>query len=305
MRSTTKAFVASAFVLIALACTFQSTHADGRVVYALNAGGPAVTVRGIEFESDLDDVTQAYPSGVSAESLIQIRNTPSEELPLYQTERYGLESFTYQIPTPQQDGEFVLVLKFAEVYFQAANQKVFDVIVNHRHVAAADVDIFGSAGFAIAYDIHVEFSIADGMITLDGESSSVEDTFPLEFAKGSADNPKICAFAVVAGTVDDALELLPLPSEPEPSPAQLQEKMQQEQRERAVKEAAAAAAASRESSDSQEPLPEIGQTKAKLRSQKRRSAKNNTESSLPVMEIGIAVGVLLLINIVYKMVASK
>jgi hypothetical protein len=46
-----------------------------------------------------------------------------EDQELYFTERYNLGDFTYQLPV-FPDGDYTLVLKFAEAYFRAANQKV-------------------------------------------------------------------------------------------------------------------------------------------------------------------------------------
>ena len=37
----------------------------------------------------------------------------------------------------------------------------------------------------------------------------VADTIKLEFAKGQHDNPKICAFAILRGTLADAQSLIP------------------------------------------------------------------------------------------------
>jgi hypothetical protein len=42
---------------------------------------------------------------------------------LYQTERYHYSTFGYDLPL-RGDGNYVLVLKFAEVYFNAPDQKV-------------------------------------------------------------------------------------------------------------------------------------------------------------------------------------
>ena len=43
---------------------------------------------------------------------------------LYQTERYHHSTFGYDIPV-KEDGNYVLVLKFSEVYFNAPNMKVY------------------------------------------------------------------------------------------------------------------------------------------------------------------------------------
>ena len=52
-----------------------------------------------------------------------VLRVPMQDQILYQTERWHDQSFSYEIPV-KEDGEYVLVLKFAEVYFYGANQKV-------------------------------------------------------------------------------------------------------------------------------------------------------------------------------------
>lgn len=47
---------------------------------------------------------------------------PADQI-LYQTERYHEEDFSYKIPV-KEDGDYVLVLKFCEVWFNAPHQKV-------------------------------------------------------------------------------------------------------------------------------------------------------------------------------------
>jgi hypothetical protein len=42
---------------------------------------------------------------------------------LYQTERYHTSTFGYDIPVAE-DGHYLLILKFSEVYFNAPNMKV-------------------------------------------------------------------------------------------------------------------------------------------------------------------------------------
>lgn len=51
-----------------------------------------------------------------------LRSTPEDQI-LYQTERYNEETFGYEVPV-KEEGDYVLVLKFAEVYFAQSQQKV-------------------------------------------------------------------------------------------------------------------------------------------------------------------------------------
>lgn len=54
-----------------------------------------------------------------------LRSNPEDQI-LYQTERYNEETFGYEVPI-KEEGDYVLVLKFAEVYFAQSQQKVGSV----------------------------------------------------------------------------------------------------------------------------------------------------------------------------------
>jgi len=55
-------------------------------------------------------------------SLNILRVHPQDAI-LYQTERYHSTHFSYDLPL-REDGDYALVLKFCEVWFNAPNQKV-------------------------------------------------------------------------------------------------------------------------------------------------------------------------------------
>lgn len=92
----------------------------GDVIWAVNCGGDAHTdVHGIRYETDPLKV------GISSDygkTLLVSRVVPQDQI-LYQTERYHMSTFGYDIPLTD-DGEYVLVLKFCEVWFTSPNQKV-------------------------------------------------------------------------------------------------------------------------------------------------------------------------------------
>ena len=52
-----------------------------------------------------------------------IGRSPEQDQLLYQTERYHHSTFGYDIPVPG-DGDYVLVMMFAEVYFNEPRKKV-------------------------------------------------------------------------------------------------------------------------------------------------------------------------------------
>ena len=93
----------------------------GEVIYAINAGGDSHTdVHGIKYDSDPAQFGVASDHGKS----MLIQRVPPQDSILYQTERYDLQTFAYEIPV-EDDGDYVLVLKFSEVWFAASGQKVF------------------------------------------------------------------------------------------------------------------------------------------------------------------------------------
>lgn len=93
----------------------------GKVVFAINAGGEShVDAHGIRYARD-PEVTVGTASDFGRQFFI--RRVPEEDQILYQTERYHTSTFGYDIPVAD-DGWYLLVLKFSEVYFTAPNMKV-------------------------------------------------------------------------------------------------------------------------------------------------------------------------------------
>lgn len=108
------------FVTVVLATV--SDVSFGEVIYAINAGGDTFTDSlGITYERDplIGKVGTASDYG---KQLLIGRVPPSDQI-LYQTERYHYNTFGYDIPI-EDDGDYVMVLKFCEVYFNAPNMKV-------------------------------------------------------------------------------------------------------------------------------------------------------------------------------------
>lgn len=110
----------SLLLLLLLLLPLPLPSAAYEVVYAVNCGGAKHTDRfGIKYSSDSNPV--GIPSDFGR-NLIISRVHP-EDMVLYQTERYHTTSFSYSTPL-REDGEYLLILKFAEVYFTAPGQKV-------------------------------------------------------------------------------------------------------------------------------------------------------------------------------------
>lgn len=92
----------------------------GEVIYAVNCGGGSHTdLNGVHYQADRLSVGTASDFGKS----LQIDRAPPADHILYQTERYHVVDFGYTVPI-KDEGEFVLVLKFCEVYFRGSKLKV-------------------------------------------------------------------------------------------------------------------------------------------------------------------------------------
>lgn len=115
------AFTVCVLVVLAAVCSVSSGSSPGEVIWAVNCGGDShVDEYGIAYMRDpLQRVGVASDFGRS----LLIQRVPPPDQILYQTERYHTQSFTYEVPI-SREGNYVLVLKFCEVWFTQPNQKV-------------------------------------------------------------------------------------------------------------------------------------------------------------------------------------
>ncbi|KAM9331316.1 malectin [Gastrophryne carolinensis] len=186
----------------------RAAGAGDKVIWAVNAGGEAhVDSNGIHYRKDPLEgkVGRASDYGMK----LPILRANQEDQVLYQTERYNEDSFGYDIAI-RDEGEYVLVLKFAEVYFAQSQQKVFDVRVN-GHTVVKDLDIFDRVGHSTAHDEIVPIVIRKGKLSVQGEVSTYTGKLSVEFVKGYYDNPKVCALYLMKGTADEVPKLQPHP----------------------------------------------------------------------------------------------
>ncbi|KAK6483637.1 malectin-like [Huso huso] len=184
-----------------------SSLAD-QVIWAVNCGGEAHTdTHGIHYKKDPLEGKLGKASDYGMRLPI-LRSSPEDQI-LYQTERYNEDSFSYEVPI-REEGDYMVVLKFAEVYFAQSQQKVFDVKLN-SHFVVKDLDIFDKVGHSTAHDEIVPFSIVKGKLSVNGEVSTFNGKLTVEFVKGYYDNPKVCGLYVMKGTLEDVPKLQPHP----------------------------------------------------------------------------------------------
>ena len=141
--------------LVSIVLLLTGVRAIGEVVYAVNCGGEAHTdVHGVRYGMNTYisnsfhycspnicnpfstnfktrmNFHQRYAkdsnrAGTESDygRQLSIGRVPPPDQVLYQTERYHTNTFGYDIPV-REDGWYLLVLKFSEVYFGAPNMKV-------------------------------------------------------------------------------------------------------------------------------------------------------------------------------------
>jgi hypothetical protein len=125
------------------------------LIFAVNAGGPAYTdANGLKYQADAQ-----FSGGLTAKTSAAIAGTP--DTPLYQSERYG--NFSYSIPVPA--GDYLVTLKFAEIYWTQVGQRVFNVLVQGTTVLSK-LDLVARVGPKVAYDVSVPTHVTTGPLTL-------------------------------------------------------------------------------------------------------------------------------------------
>ena len=159
--------------------TLNQVASLGEIIYALNAGGESFTdSNGIRYRRDYLTVGTASDYGKS----LDIKRVEQPDKQLYQTERYSSETFGYTIPMSSNDEDYVLWLKFSEVWFNAPGLKVFDVALNNV-VVIEGMDIFDKAGRGVAHDEVIPFHVRKNKIVINGKSEPFNNEIVVEFIK--------------------------------------------------------------------------------------------------------------------------
>jgi hypothetical protein len=141
---------------------------DPEVIFAVNAGGATyVGNDGTVYQADT-----RFSGGQTYTRSVAIAGT--EDDVLYQSERYG--NFAYAVPV--STGDYVVTLKFAEIFWTAAGKRLFDVVIEGREVLG-DLDLVAKVGPLTAYDVTVPVLVTDGVLNIQFVSS-------INYAKVSA-----------------------------------------------------------------------------------------------------------------------
>jgi uncharacterized protein (DUF608 family) len=131
---------------------------NGGILIAINAGGNNyLSSEGIQYTGDAS--TGWVSGGTSYSTNSAIANTQDDAI--YQTERYG--NFSYSIPL--QNDNYNIVLKFAEIYQDNSNSRIFNVNIEGKEVLH-NLDLFFRSGKNTAYDVVIPIELTDGMLNI-------------------------------------------------------------------------------------------------------------------------------------------
>ena len=142
-----------------------------------------------QFKEDLRDINIKYTNDQN----------------VYLSERHAEWTFFYEIPV-ERPGTFVLILKFAEMYFEENGKRVFNILFGDTLVVEG-IDIFEKVGKYAAYDEYIEFELNDDIIYYKGKACANAYKFMskkliLGFEKTDRDNPKVDGIILFQGTLD-------------------------------------------------------------------------------------------------------
>jgi hypothetical protein len=189
-------------IIVLLTESIHSKLIKENVIAAINCGGPEYTDEdGIVYEKD-----NYFDYGISSDHGLNYDIENTQDMDLYQSERWHSDTFTYSVPV-KNAGKYILILKFSEVYFSQPNEKVFDVALGKK-IIIKDMDIFKKAGKATAHDEFIEFEIKDDKCYVNKQEApaaydSKTKQLKIKFIKGPKDNPKINAILVYKGDILD------------------------------------------------------------------------------------------------------
>ena len=125
----------------------------------VNSGGPAL-VDGLNQSWVSDD--GYYQDGAVGGGNADISNVANPDIYVLQRWMSGDLNYNFHLP----NGNYMVILKFAETYFHSPGQRVFNVVLNGT-TAVPGFDIFKAAGGAnLAYDLPVPVTITNGWLNV-------------------------------------------------------------------------------------------------------------------------------------------
>ncbi len=130
-----------------------STASQSKPIIAINCGGPQYTDKnGVVYQAD-----NGSTGGQTYRTTAAISGTDDPQL--YQTERFGNFSYKFKVA----NGNYTVVLKFAEIYENAANRRKFSAKIEGREIISS-LDLYAQVGKYKAYDVTKTVTVTDGYL---------------------------------------------------------------------------------------------------------------------------------------------
>jgi len=141
------------------ATTSSATPTTSTVAVArINACGGAYT----DPSGNVWSADYGFGAGSCDNSTTSIGGTTAQAL--YQNQRWSNDALTYQIPVA--NGTYTVNLKFAELYFTSAGQRVFNIVINGQTVVNGFDMVAAAGGAGKAIDKSFQVSVTGGVITI-------------------------------------------------------------------------------------------------------------------------------------------
>eukprot|EP01016_Furgasonia_blochmanni_P013256 TRINITY_DN1672_c0_g1_i1.p1 TRINITY_DN1672_c0_g1~~TRINITY_DN1672_c0_g1_i1.p1 ORF type:complete len:407 (+),score=110.43 TRINITY_DN1672_c0_g1_i1:142-1362(+) len=199
-----------ALLLLLLACTEVSSKLDSaKVLYSIDVGSPRElrSAFGYVYTPDQD-----YSEGSRAADYTtndHINNQPIKytyDPKVYLTERHADESFSYDIPVDAQ-GTYVLILQFAELYFDHPGQRKINIKFGDD-VVVRNLDIVEQVGKFAAYEEYIQFELKEKEIWVNGKICNNAYNYrtqrlKLTFEKTEFDLPKVDGILLFEGELSE------------------------------------------------------------------------------------------------------
>jgi hypothetical protein len=130
----------------------------------------------------------SYTGGTPAVESPSVTITGTDSPVLYNGQRYGDPSFSYQFAVP--NGTYTVTLKFAELYVTGPGMRSFPIAINGTTVEPS-FDIYAAAGaMNTAVDRSYPVTVSGGQIEID-------------FTQGAVQFPKVDAIQIAQGSAGD------------------------------------------------------------------------------------------------------
>eukprot|EP01017_Pseudomicrothorax_dubius_P034970 TRINITY_DN4848_c0_g1_i5.p1 TRINITY_DN4848_c0_g1~~TRINITY_DN4848_c0_g1_i5.p1 ORF type:complete len:314 (-),score=89.72 TRINITY_DN4848_c0_g1_i5:70-1011(-) len=201
--STLTVFIAFLHVVV------SKRSVSSNVVWAVDCGSSKKlrAKSGFVYQGDIGHSANSKVSDYSGSD--DARRTPfrfTDEPNVYYTERHADGSFTYHVAL-KDDGNYVLNLKFAEMWFQEEGKRVFNIKIGDTRVVK-DLDVFAKVGRFAAHNEWIPLELRKKQLFFQGKAikGGVEDSgqfMEIKFEQGKADNPMVDAIVVFKGTLSD------------------------------------------------------------------------------------------------------